>query len=57
LPFVDGQTIGPDKAVPLMYIVATTDGPTNTSLGGVADDNWPPVMMYDTTLGKPIFLV
>jgi hypothetical protein len=53
VPYVDGQFIEPDQATLLMYVGATTDRPVN--IAGVT--NWPPRMMYDTTLSKPIFLV
>jgi hypothetical protein len=53
VPYADGAAIGPDQATFLMFVGATADRPVN--IPGVA--NWPPLMMQDTTLGKPIFLV
>lgn len=36
----------------LMWMGSTADRPTKQGING-----WPPAAMYDTTLGKPIFLV
>ena len=46
IPFPDADTIHPDQATKLMLIGATADRPTNVP-GRL---NWPPRMMYDTTL-------
>jgi hypothetical protein len=53
IPFPDADAVGPDQATRLMIVGATADRPTNTP--GRLD--WPPREIYDTTLGKPIFLV
>jgi hypothetical protein len=53
IPFPDADTIAPDQATRLMIVGTTADRPKN------APDriDWPPRLMYDTTLGAPIFLV
>ncbi|HTV44851.1 MAG TPA: hypothetical protein VMF05_06010 [Stellaceae bacterium] len=53
VPYVDAIAIGPDQATRMTVIGATPDRPGN--IAGV--QNWPPVAMYDTTVGAPIFLV
>jgi hypothetical protein len=53
IPFPDADTIQSDQATRLMIIGRTTDRPVNNP--GRID--WPPRVMYDTTLGGPIFLV
>jgi hypothetical protein len=53
VPVVDAENIGPDQGQRLMFIGTTSERPTAVS--GRA--NWPPVMMYDSTLGKVIFAV
>jgi hypothetical protein len=52
VPASDADGVHPDGAVRLGFVGTTADRP-------VADGrmNWPPKQMYDTTLGKPIFLV
>jgi hypothetical protein len=52
VPYADAQAIGPDHGNSA-HVRRCTDRPVN--IEGVA--NWPPPMMYDTTLGSPIFLV
>jgi hypothetical protein len=51
--YSDALAIGPDQGTKLMIVCATADRPTNQP----GQINWPPREMYDTTLGKPIFLV
>jgi hypothetical protein len=51
IPIADAEAV--HVGTRLMFIGATADRPTNAA-GRV---NWPPKTMYDTTLGKPIFLV
>jgi hypothetical protein len=53
VPIPDAETIDPDQAMRLMVIGATADRPVNVP-GRI---NWPPAVMYDATLGNPIFLV
>jgi hypothetical protein len=53
VPFPDADTIHPDQAIRLMIVGTTADRPVN--LPGRID--WPPRQVYDTTLGRPIFLV
>ena len=53
IPFPDADTIHPDQATRLMIVGATADRPV--SIPGRI--NWPPREMYDTTLGRPIFLI
>ena len=52
VPYSDAVAMQSDQAHRLMITGATSDRPGNT--GAVS---WPPAVMYDTTLGKPIFLV
>jgi hypothetical protein len=49
----DGIAIQNDQAARLMVVGATSDRPVNVP----GQINWPPREMYDTSLGKPIFLV
>jgi hypothetical protein len=53
VPFPDAETITPDQAMKLMVIGTTADRPVNVP-GRI---NWPPLEMYDSTRGNPIFLV
>jgi hypothetical protein len=53
IPFPDADAIQTDQATKLMVVGATTDRPVNAP-GRI---NWPPRAMYDTALGRPIFLV
>ena len=53
IPFPDADAIHPDQATRLMIVGTTADRPVNIP-GRI---NWPPREMYDTTLGRPIFLV
>jgi hypothetical protein len=53
VPLPDGAVIQPDQAAMLMYVGATADRPVNVP----GEANWPPRVVYDTTLGKPVFLV
>jgi hypothetical protein len=53
VPYADGAAIMSDQATFLMLVGATPDRPANIP----GTSNWPPVMMYDTTLAKPIFLI
>jgi hypothetical protein len=48
VPFPDAETIHSDQV-----IGTTADRPVNVT-GRI---NWPPSVMYDATLGNPIFLV
>jgi hypothetical protein len=52
IPFPDAEAVQSDQATRLMIVGATADRPVNAGRVG-----WPPAEMYDTTLGKPIFLV
>jgi hypothetical protein len=52
-PVPDADAIHPDQATRLMIVGTTADRPVNIP-GRI---NWPPREMYDTTLGRPIFLV
>jgi hypothetical protein len=52
VPYSDGLAIQSDQATRLMITGATSDRPGNTGAIG-----WPPTSMYDSSLGKPIFLV
>jgi hypothetical protein len=53
VPFPDAETIDPDQAMKLMVIGTTAERPVNQP-GRI---NWPPLVMYDSTRGGPIFLV
>jgi hypothetical protein len=53
VPFPDAETIHSDQATKLMVIGTTADRPVNVT----GRNNWPPSVMYDATLGNPIFLV
>ena len=53
VPFPDAETIHSDQGTKLMIIGTTADRPVNDP-GRI---NWPPSVMYDATLGNPIFLV
>jgi hypothetical protein len=53
VPYTEAENMGPDQGQKLMVIGTTAERPTAVS----GRTNWPPVMMYDTTLGKPIFAV
>jgi hypothetical protein len=53
VPYNDGLVIDSGQAQRLMITGATSDRPINVA-GQV---NWPPAMLFDTTLNKPIFLV
>ena len=53
VPFPDADMIQSDQATRLMIVGATADRPVNIP-GRI---NWPPREMYDTTLGRPIFLI
>jgi hypothetical protein len=53
VPFPDADAVQGDQATKLMIVGATADRPGNVP-GRL---NWPPATMYDSTLGKPIFLV
>jgi hypothetical protein len=53
VPYSDALAIGPDQGTKLMIVGATADRPVNVP----GQINWPPAIMYDTILGKPIFLV
>jgi hypothetical protein len=52
IPYPDASAVQSDQATRLMIIGATADRPLNAGRIG-----WPPTEMYDTSLGKPIFLV
>jgi hypothetical protein len=52
IPFPDADAVQSDQATRLMIVGATADRPVNAGRIG-----WPPAEMYDTSLGKPIFLV
>jgi hypothetical protein len=53
VPYSDGLAIQSDQARALMITGATSDRPGNDA----SRANWPPAVMYDTTLAKVIFLV
>ena len=53
VPFPDAESIQPDQAIKLMAIGTTAERPVNVP-GRI---NWPLSVMYDSTLGNPIFLV
>jgi hypothetical protein len=53
IPFPDADAVATDQATRLMVVGATADRP----VGGPKRIGWPPLGMYDTTLGEPIFLV
>ena len=53
IPFADAETIQLDQAMKLMVVGTTADRPLNDP-GRI---NWPPSVMYDSTLSSPIFLV
>jgi hypothetical protein len=52
IPYPDADAVQSDQATRLMIIGTTSDRPVNAGRVG-----WPPALMYDTTLSKPIFLV
>ena len=53
IPFPDAETIHSDQATRLMVIGTTAERPVNDP-GRI---NWPPSVMYDSTLSSDIFLV
>jgi hypothetical protein len=53
IPLPDAETIHSDQATKLIAIGTTAERPLN----GPGRINWPPSVMYDSTLNSPIFLV
>jgi hypothetical protein len=53
IPLPDAETIHSDQATKLIAIGTTAERPLN----GPGRINWPPSVMYDSTLSSPIFLV
>ena len=53
IPFPDAEKIHSDQATKLMVIGTTAERPVNDP--GLI--NWPPSVMYDSTLSSDIFLV
>jgi hypothetical protein len=53
IPLPDAETIHSDQATKLIAIGTTAERPLNDP-GRI---NWPPSVMYDSTLSSPIFLV
>ena len=53
IPLPDAETIHSDQATRLIAIGTTAERPLN----GPGRINWPPSVMYDSTLSSPIFLV
>jgi hypothetical protein len=53
VPYDQALAIHDDQAIRLMVVGTTAERPGNDP----ARTNWPPRVMYDSTLGKPIFLV
>jgi hypothetical protein len=53
IPHQDATGVHPDQAARLGYVCPTADRPVNVP----GQANWPPARVYDSTLGKEIYLV